>query len=113
MPRHAYLNLQVLHESKSVQDYIQQKHTCEQVVGPRSVGVAAGVALRGPPAAPRGRAAPLRAPRGSPASAATAASGTTPSAASAPATARAPGLLCLGDDVVETHVDLVRHLKVE
>ena len=113
MPRHAYLNFHVLYESKSVQDYTQQKHTCEQVVGPRSVGVAAGVALRGPPAAPRGRAAPLRAPRGSPASAATAASGTTPSAAPAPATARATGLLCLGDDVVETHVDLVRHLKVE
>ena len=84
-------------------------------MGPGSVDVPPGVALGGPPAAPRGRsAAPARAaaPGGAPAPAPTAsASGATAPAASAPAAAA--GLLGLGDDVVETHVDLVRHLKGE
>ena len=85
-------------------------------MGPGSVDVPTGVALGGPPAAPRGRAAaPARtaaAPGGAPAPAATAsASGATAATATAPAAAA--GLLGLGDDVVETHVDLVRHLKTE
>ena len=79
-------------------------------MGPGSVGVSAGVALGRPPAPRGGAAASPRAPRGSPASTATSAAATAPSAATP---AAAPGLLGLGDDVVEAHVDLVRHLKTE
>lgn len=87
-------------------------------MGPGSVDVPAGVALpsgRPPaPAAPRGAVGTgtysRPASRGPSAPTAPAA-GTAASAAAAPAAA--PGLLGLGDEVVETHVDLVRHLKRE